>query len=203
MARSMHMRGNWLAGIGNSGVRRAVAALGWPARTNYEQTTASGSATGLNSPNRVRNSATLAAEPNLVVNVVGNVTWRIYGRLFVSLTAANGIKLDFNAGTAAIIAGTMGGKATLWTTGSVTNATAIGATNAIPFNVALTALSTSVDGGTANTWTSIDFDFTAQFSQSGSVQIEFAQSSAGATNTDILPGSFIMAEPLDYFDQSA
>lgn len=203
MARTMHMRGNYLGGIGNAGVRRAMAALAWPARTAYEQTTAAGSVTGLNGPNRVRNSATLVAEPNLAVNVIGNVTWRVYGKLFLSLTAGQGIKLDFNVGTAAIVSGTMGGRATLWTTGSNTNATAIGATNAIPFNVALTALSTSVDGGTANTWTSMDFDFTALFSQSGSVQLEFAQSSAGASNTDILPGSFIVAEPLDYFDQSA
>lgn len=201
--RSMHMRGNYLGGIGNAGIRRAVNALAWPVRTNYEQATAAGTATGLNSPNRVRNSATLAAEPNLVVNVIGNVTWRIYGKLFLALTAANGIKLDFNAGTAAIVANTMGGKVTFNTAGSNDSGTAIGATNSIPFSVALTALSTSVDGSTHNTWTSADFDFTALFSQSGTVQLEFAQSSAGATNTDILPGSFIIAEPLDYFDQSA
>jgi hypothetical protein len=49
----------------------------------------------------------------------------------------------------------------------------------------------------------MDFWFTAFFSQSGSVALEFAQSSAGATNTDILPGSYMEAIPLDYFDQSA
>lgn len=203
MARTQHMRGNYLAGIGNSGVRRAVAALAWPARTAYENTTASGTATGLNTPNRVRNSATLVAEPNLAVNVIGNVQWLIRGTLSLALTAANGIKLDFNAGTAAIVSGTMGGQARFWTAGSNSQATAIGITNAIPFNVALTALSTAVDGSTTNTWVSMDFWFTAFFSQSGSVALEFAQSSAGATNTDILPGSYMEAIPLDYFDQSA
>ena len=203
MSRTTIMRGNYLAGIGNSGVRRAVNALAWPVRTAYEKATAAGTATGLNSPNRVRNSATLVAEPNLLVNVVGNVMWRIHGRLYLALTAANGIKLDFAAGTAAIVSGTMGGKVVLNTAGSNDNATAIGATNSIPFSTALTALNTAVDGSTHNTWTSADFDFTAFFSQSGSVQLEFAQSSAGATNTDILPGSFMIAEPLDYFDQSA
>ena len=204
MSRTHHMKGNWLHGIGNARVRSAVNALNAGPYTGYEQTAASGTATGLNSPNRVRNSATLAAEPNLTVGVVGGgVTWLVQGSLRLALTAANGIKLDFNAGTATIIANTMGGVATFWTTGSNTSATAIGATNAIPFRVALTALNTSVDGGTSNTWTAMDFWFTAQFAVSGNVQIEFAQSSAGATNTDILPGSYITAVPLDYYNQSA
>lgn len=192
MPRTRHMRGNYLAGVGNSGVRRAMNALsGAPSRSGYEQTTASGTSTGLNSPNRVRNSATLVAEPNLAVDVVGNVTWLIRGSLSLALTAAQGIKLDFAAGTAAIVAGTMGG--VLW----------FNITGASSTAVALTALNTSADGGTSTAWTSIDFWFTALFSQSGSVQIEFAQSSAGASNTDILPGSWISAEPLDYFDQSS
>ena len=203
MPRTMHMRGNWLHGIGNRAVRAAVAALSDARRTGYEQSSASGTSTGLNGTNRVRNSATLVTESNLVVNVVGNVTWLIRGNLSLALTAANGIKMDFNGGTAAIVANSMGGRGTFWTTGSNTSATAIGATNAIPFNVALTALNTSINGGTANTWTSFDFWFTALFSQSGSVGLEFAQSSAGATNTDILAGSYIEAIPMDYFDQSA
>jgi hypothetical protein len=198
------MRGNWLHGIGNRAVRNAVAGLTSPMPfSSYEITTASGSATGLNTPNRVRNSATLVAEPNLAVGVLGNLTYLIQGRLALALTAGQGIKLDFNAGTATIIAGTMGGDVTFWTAGSNTNATAIGATNAIPFRVALTALSTAVDGGTTNTWVAADFWFVAQFATSGSVQLEFAQSSAGASNTDILPGSFIQASAMDYYSQSA
>lgn len=194
MARSYHMRGNYLGGIGNAGVRRAVNALsGGPSRSGYEQTTASGTATGLNTPNRVRNSATLAAEPNLTVNVVGNATWLIRGALNVALTAAQGIKLDFAAGTAAIVSGTMGGFVKFSDASSTT----------IPLVIALTALNTAVSGGTSVTWITIEFEFSALFSQSGSVQLEFAQASAGASNTDILPGSWISAEPLDYFDQSA
>jgi len=203
MARTHHMKGNWLGAIGNAGVRRAVAALNAGPFTGYEQSTAAGSATGLNGTNRVRNSATLVAETNLSVGVVGNVTWLIYGSLGLALTAANGIKLDFNAGTSAIVAGTMGGVGTFWTTGSNDNQATIAPANAIPFRVALTALSTAVNGGTINTWTGFDFWFTALFSQSGSVALEFAQASAGATNTDILPGSFIAAVPLDYYNQSA
>lgn len=191
MARTRHMRGNYLAGIGNSGVRRAVAALAWPARTAYEITTASGTATGLNGPNRVRNSATLVAEPNLAVDVVGNCVWVIEGSLALSLTAAQGIKLDFNAGTAAIVSGTMGGVVSFNITGAANT------------KVALTALNTSADGGTSTAWTSLDFWFVAQIKDSGSIQLEFAQSSAGASNTDILPGSYMLAMPLDYFDQSA
>ncbi len=204
MARTHMMKGNWLHGIGNREVRNAVNALNAGPYTAYEQTAASGTATGLNTPNRMRNSATLTAEPNLAVGVVGGgVTWLIQGSLKLALTAANGIKLDFAAGTAAIIASSMGGSATFWTTGSNTSATAIGATNAVPFRVSLTALNTAIDGGTANTWTGMDFWFTAQFDVSGSVQLEFAQSSAGATNTDILPGSYMTAVPLDYYNQHA
>ena len=204
MSRTHMAKGNWLHGIGNARVRAAINALNAGPYTGYEQTTAAGTATGLNGPNRVRNSATLVAEPNLAVGVVGGgVTWLVQGSLKLALTAANGIKLDFNAGTSTIVANTMGGAAVFWTTGSNTNATAIGATNAIPFRVSLTALSTAVDGGTANTWTALDFWFTAQFDVSGSVALEFAQSSAGATNTDILPGSFITAVPLDYYNQHA
>lgn len=203
MARRLITKGNWLGGIGDNRTRNAVNALSGSGFKNYEITAASGTATGLNTPNRVRNSATLVAEPNLVVDVVGNVTWLIQGKLGLALTAANGIKLDFNAGTATIIAGTMGGSVTFWTAGDNNSATAIGATNSIPFKVALTALNTSVDGSTHNTWIAADFWFVAQFAQSGTVQLEFAQSSAGATNTDILPGSYIEAIPLDYYSQSA
>lgn len=203
MARTLLAKGNWLHGIGNSRVRNAINALSGSGFKNYELTTAAGSATGLNSPNRVRNSATLAAEPNLVVDVVGNVTWLIQGKLALALTAGQGIKLDFAAGTATIIANTMGGSVTFWTAGSNDSATVIGATNAVPFKVALTALNTAVDGSTHNTWIAADFWFVAQFATSGTVQLEFAQSSAGASNTDILPGSFIEAIPLDYYSQSA
>ena len=196
-------RGNFLHGIGNRAVRSAVNALTGPMRsTAYEQTVAAGAATGLNGPNRVRNSATLFAEPNLSVDVVGNATYEIYGQLNLALTAAQGIKLDFAAGTATIVTGTMGGVATFWTTGSNTNATAIGATNAIPFNVYPTALNTAIDGSTVNTWTLLTFRFTCQFAQSGNLQIEFGQSAAGASNTDILPGSFINANVLDYVVES-
>ena len=88
MPRTMHMRGNWLHGIGNRAVRAAVAALSDARRTGYEQSSASGTSTGLNGTNRVRNSATLVTESNLVVNVVGNVTWMIRGNLRLALTAA-------------------------------------------------------------------------------------------------------------------
>src|SRR5512146_197291 len=107
MSRSLIAKGNWLHGIGNSRVRNAVNALSGSGFKNYEINTAAGTATGLNGTNRVRNSATLVAESNLVVDVVGNATWLIQGKLGLALTAANGIKLDFNAGTATIIAGTM------------------------------------------------------------------------------------------------
>jgi hypothetical protein len=204
MSRSLIAKGNWLHGIGNRAVRNAVNALSGSGFKNYEIATAAGTSTGLNTPNRVRNSATLAKEPNLFVDVVGGGhTWLIQGKLGLALTAANGIKLDFNAGTATIVANTLGGSVTFWTAGSNTSATAIGATNAVPFRVALTALSTAVDGGTSNTWVGADFWFVAQFAVSGTVQLEFAQSSAGATNTDILPGSFIEAIPMDYYNQSA
>jgi hypothetical protein len=204
MPTTHHQRGNFLHGIGNRAVRSAVTALTGPIPlSSYELTTASGTATGLNTPNRVRNSATLAAEPNLIVGVLANMTYLVEGRLALSLTAGQGIKLDLAAGTATIVANTMGGAVTFWTAGSNTNATAIGATNAIPFRVALTALSTAVDGGTTNTWVAADFWFVAQFATSGSVQLEFAQSSAGASNTDILPGSYIQAYALDYYSQAA
>ena len=202
MSRTRLMRGNWLGGVGNAMVRRALAAVGHTGFTAYEQATAAGTATGLNTPNRVRNSATLVAEPNLWVDVTQG-SWLIRGQLGLALTAANGIKLDFAAGTAAIVSGTMGGAATFLTAGDSNSATAIGATNAIPFRVALTALNTSIDGSTHNTWVGLDFWFSALFSQDGTVQLEFAQSSAGATNTDILPGSYMCAYPLDYYNQSA
>jgi len=204
MAISHMARGNWLHQVGNRAVRQAVAALTCSTPfTAFELATASGTATGLNTPNRVRNSATLVGEPNLVVGVVANTTWLVEGHLNVALTAANGIKLDFAAGTAVIQANTMGGAVTFWTAGSNTSATAIGATNAIPFRVALTALNTAVNGGTANTWVGIDFWFVAQVSVTGSIQLEFAQSSAGATNTDILTGSYMTATALEYFTQHA
>ena len=123
MSRTHMMKGNFLGGIGNAGIRRAVNALSAGPYTGYEQSTAAGTATGLNGTNRVRNSATLVAETNLSVGVVGNATWLIYGSLGLALTAANGIKLDFNAGTSAIVANTMGGVATFWTTGSNDNQT--------------------------------------------------------------------------------
>ncbi len=192
-----------LAAIGNSRVRHGINLLQSHISTAYEQATAAGTATGLNTPNRVRNSATLVAEPNLSVDIIGQCTYLIRCRLGLALTAANGIKLDFAAGTATIIANTMGGSARFWTTGSNDNQTAIGPTNGIPFNIALTALNTSVSGGTTNTWTIFEAEFTAQFNVGGTLQIEFAQASAGATNTDILPGSYLIAIPLDPINNEA
>jgi hypothetical protein len=192
-----------LSGIGNGRIRKAVNLLQPHMSTGYENNAASGTATGLNGTNRVRNSATLVSESNLAVDVVGNTTYLIKCRLGLALTAANGLKMTFAGGDATIIAGTMGGVGTFYTTGSNASGTAIGATNAIPFNVALTALNTSIDGGTSNTWTSFYGWFTAQFAVTGKVILQFAQSSAGATNTDILPGSFLIAVPLDPIDVEA
>jgi len=198
MARSHHSTMNWLQGVHGARTQKAIHALIQGETNGYETTTASGAATGLNSPNRMRNSATLTAEPNLIVGVKGQTFYRIQGVLGLALTAANGIKLDFNAGTATIKSGTMGGAVEFYTAGSSNFATAVGATNGIPLLVPLTALNTAVSGGTTNTWVLIKFDWTALFDAGGSVQLQFAQASAGATNTDILPGSFIRAIPLDH-----
>lgn len=186
-------RGNFLHAIGNRAVRQAVSALGLKASTGYELTTPAGAATGLNGPNRVRNSTALVTEPNLSVDVAGGgLFYQIRGKLFLSLTAANGIKFDFGASTAAIVAGTLGGTAKF-------TAAATGTTLA----VALTALSTAVSGGTTGAWIEADIDFAAQFSDPGQVTLEFAQVAAGATNTDILPGSYLTAIPLDHTPESA
>lgn len=190
--------GQWLHGIGNRAVRNAVNAVSPHYTTAYEQTTAAGSATGLNGPNRVRNSATLFAEPNLSVDVNGNATYLIVCNLNLSLTAANNIQFDFAAGTATIVANTMGGSATFETIGSSNFATAASATNAIPFSVNVTALNTNVNGGTTNTWNTCFIMFTCQFAAPGTLQLEFGQGVAGATNTDITPGSFLWAIPLDH-----
>lgn len=137
------------------------------------------------------------------MDVVGNTTYLVVCNLNLALTAANNIQFDFNAGTATIVTGSMGGAATFETVGSSNFATAPGATNGIPFNVALTALNTNANGGTTNTWTQCFVMFTCQFAQSGSLQLEFAQGVAGATNTDITPGSFLWAIPLDAVVEAA
>ncbi len=94
------------------------------------------------------------------------MTWLIEGNLSLALTAANGIKLDFNAGTATIVAGSMGGRATFWTTGSNTQATAIGITNAIPTTGAGTfnrIVFTKPLGVTNETVSFVDVDGTSLF----------------------------------------
>lgn len=201
MARSKHSTQNWLQGIFGARTQKAVKALISHETTGYETSAASGTSTGLNGSNRVRNSATLFAEPNLIVGVVGGTQYRVHGKLYLALTAAQGIKFDFAAGNATIVTSSMGGNAKFWTRGSNNSGTAAGATNAIPFTVALTALNTAVDGGTNNTWIECEFEFVATFATSGSVQLEFGQSSAGASNTDILAGSYIRAVPLDHVTQ--
>lgn len=192
-----------LQGIGNAQVRKSVNLLQSHISTGYEQSAAAGAATGLNGTNRVRNSATLVAESNLAVDVVAGATYLIEAFLNVALTAAQGIKLNFAGGDATIVANTMGGSAQFNTTGSNNSATGIGATNAVPFNVSLTALNTTADGSTNNTWTSVYVCFTAQFATTGKVILQFAQSSAGASNTDITAGSFIIAVPLDPINNEA
>lgn len=195
MARTKHNRGERINAIAGARTQKAILGLITGETTAYELTAASGTATGLNTPNRMRNSATLAAAPNLVVNVTGQTTYRVYGSLVLSLTAANGIKADFNAGTATIVTSSMFGNATFWTRGANASGTAIGATNAVPFTVNLTALNTAIDGGTSNTWTRLDFNFVCTVNVGGTLGFEFAQSSASTTNTDI--NGYMIAQPLD------
>lgn len=185
-------RGNFLHAIGNRAVRQAVNALGVHASTGYETTTPAGTANGQNGPNRVRNSATLVAEPNLSVDVAGGGAFYAFRAvLYLSLTAANNIKLDFNASTATIVAGTMGGVAEF-------TAAATGTTLA----VALTALNTAISGGTTGAWISCVVEFSAQIADPGQITLEFAQVAAAASNTDILPGSYLTAIPLDHLPES-
>lgn len=174
MPRTNISRGAWLHSIGNRAVRNSVNALIDHSNTAYKAALQSYTGT------------TLTADTDLSVQVAGNTTYLISGKLPVAISAAAGnIKLDFNAGSAAIVAGTLGGSAALALTGV--------ASTIVP----LTALNTLVDGGVTNVWTEVDFSFVCQVATGGTIQLEVAQHAASGT-LSVSPGAYMVAQPLDH-----
>lgn len=119
--------------------------------------------------------------------MTGNTTYLVYGNLPISIAAAaNNIKLDFAAGSASIVSGTMGGEFTF----VLANGTSL--------VVPLTALNTAISGGSTNAWVNGSFQFVCQVANGGTLQLEFAQAAAAANNTTISAGAYLCAMPLDH-----
>lgn len=127
-------------------------------------------------------TSTFVKDPDLSVDVIAGVPYRIKAVLYITTTATPGFKIDQAGGTA--VASTYVGKTVF--------ATAAGASQV---TVDVAALNTA-QGPAAAAYVRVEHDAVGIFSTGGTLTIEWAQSVTNATASYVNPGSYISAEPL-------
>lgn len=127
-------------------------------------------------------TATLAADPDLTVDVIAGVPYRIKAVLYVTTGATPSIKIDQAGGTC--VASNYQGKSVF--------ATAAGASQVV---IDVAALNTA-QNPTAAAYVRIEHEAEGTFSTGGTLTINWAQSVSNGTAAQVLLGSYLTAEPL-------
>jgi hypothetical protein len=127
-------------------------------------------------------TATLAADPDLSVDVIAGVPYRIKAVLYVTTGATPGIQIDQAGGTA--VASNYQGKSVF--------ATAAGASQVV---VDVAALNTT-QSPTAAAYVRIEHEAEGVFSTGGTLTLNWSQKASNATAAQVLLGSYLIAEPL-------
>ena len=170
-----YSRSMYLSAVGNVRLRNAIKACS-PNMNSAEDLAGQ----------TVNNSAVLVNETNLVLPVVANKFYCLEGFLPLSIAAAaNNISLDLNGGTCAVsnMAGTF-------------FFTAHNTATTLAYDTS--ALNTLIVGGITVAWTKCWINVSFLCTQSGSLQLRFAQNVAAANNTQIQAGAWLTAYPLDH-----
>lgn len=137
-----------------------------PAQTLYKDATQT-----------VSNSTTLQVETKLGIPVESGKRYIYTFLLPVSVAAiANNIKFDLAGGTCSVH--NITGRASF-----EDDATAI------TQSIAITALNTSLGGGTLQFWTHVKIQGSMRVNQGGSFRLQFAQVAAAANNSSVLEGA--------------
>lgn len=131
-------------------------------------------------------TAALAADADLVVNILANVPYLIEATLPITTAATPGFQFDFAGGTLG----------TTQTTYFVGSASLYTANQAAAASVDLAAVNTAVNPTAANHTRGVAY-VTAMFNASGTVALRWAQNTSNGTAAQLLAGARLTATPLD------